>query len=209
MKRRIGHFYDQDIKRGYNDANPTTEDLVQEHGSEDKGAVLPTLNRKRNFTVFLVTMILTETQIDWHARGGLVGRGVLIDYKAYADRNGIKYSPFEAHKVTITAIEEIAREQGIVFQQGDIFLLRTGYTEAIEAIEDVAEQERMGSCPDSAGVEDTMMAVKWFWNNHFSAVAADNVGFEVMRPTVNGVSGSGTTADYGKPIEVNNVIRAN
>lgn len=54
----------------------------------------------------------------------------------------------------------------------------------------------MANSPDSVGIEDTLDAVKWFWNKHFSAVAADNIGFEVMRPTVDGVDGVGTTADY-------------
>lgn len=43
--KRTGHFYDQDIKRGYNDSNPSIQDLVQDHGEEDHSAVLPTLNR--------------------------------------------------------------------------------------------------------------------------------------------------------------------
>ena len=80
-----------------------------------------------------------------------------------------------------------------------MFLVRTGFTEAIEAISDPEEQEQKASSPDSAGIEDTMEAVRWFWNQHFSAVAADNPGFEVMRPTKDGVPASGTTADYGRP----------
>lgn len=83
-----------------------------------------------------------------------------------------------------------------------MFILRTGFTEAIESIGDEAERNRRASSPDSAGVEDTMDAVRWFWNNHFSAVAADNPGFEVMRPTKNGVDASGTTADYGEIFDV-------
>ncbi|KAL1910542.1 hypothetical protein Sste5344_003797 [Sporothrix stenoceras] len=171
------HFYDQDLKRGYNDANPSIGDLVQEHGQEDNQAVFPTLNH-------------------WHMRGGLATRGVLIDYKAYADRKGLNYSPFSPHKVTVDVMDAIAREQGVTLQRGDVLILRTGYMESLQAIEDVDLQEQMASCPDSVGIEDSMEAVKWFWNHHFSAVAADNPGFEVMRPTVNGVDGSGTTADY-------------
>lgn len=124
---------------------------------------------------------------------------MLIDYKAWAERKGTRYSPFSAHKITIAAIEEIAQDQGVVFQRGDMFLVRTGFTEAIEAISDPEEQEQKASSPDSAGIEDTMEAVRWFWNQHFSAVAADNPGFEVMRPTKDGVPASGTTADYGRP----------
>ncbi|BCS28058.1 uncharacterized protein APUU_61106A [Aspergillus puulaauensis] len=171
------HFYDQDLKRGYNDADPTIQDLVQDYGDDDGDGRLPTLNH-------------------WHARGGLATRGVLIDYKSYAERKGLSYSPFTAHKITISAIEEIAHENGIRFQPGDVFILRTGFTEAIEEIADAAERTRLASSPDSAGVEDNIDAVRWFWNRHFSAVAADNPGFEVMRPTKDGVDASGTTADY-------------
>ena len=76
-------------------------------------------------------------------------------------------------------------------------MLRTGYTEALEAAGSVEEQDKMANSPDSVGIEDTMEAVAWFWDQHFSAVAADNIGFEVMRPTKDGVDASGTTADYG------------
>lgn len=133
---------------------------------------------------------------DWHTRGGLAARGVFIDYKAYADEHNIQYSPFSAHKITIDAIEKVAKKQGVTFRRGDVFLIRTGFTEAIEAIDDPEEQAKMASSPDSAGVEDSMDAVRWFWDQHFSAVAGDNPGFEVMRPTKDGVPASGSTADY-------------
>ncbi|KAH8695616.1 hypothetical protein BGW36DRAFT_398798 [Talaromyces proteolyticus] len=155
------HFYDQDLQRGYNGSNPSIHDLVQDYGEEDHAAKIPTLNH-------------------WHARGGLATRGVLIDYKAYAERKGIRYSPFSAHKITISEIEEIASDHGIEFRPGDVFLLRTGFTEAVESTVNEAEKIRLASSPDSAGVEDAIMAVP-----------ADNPGFEVMRPTKGGVDGSG------------------
>lgn len=170
------HFYDQDLKRGYNDSNPSVQDLVQDYGEEDTQARLPTLNH-------------------WHARGGLVTRGVLIDYKAYADKKRIKYSPFDPHKITIAVVEEIARDQGVMFRQGDLFVLRTGYTEAMQDANE-AEQKVMTASQHSVGIENTLEAVKFFWNHHFSAVAADCIGFEVMRPTKDGVDASGTTVDY-------------
>ncbi|OGM47292.1 hypothetical protein ABOM_003792 [Aspergillus bombycis] len=169
------HFYDQDIKRGYNNANPTIEDLSADHIDATRTSI-PTLEH-------------------WHTFGGLATRGVLIDYKAYADRNGIKYSPVSPHKITISEIEKIATEQGVIFQPGDVFLLRTGYTEAIQAATE-DEQAQMIDSPDNAGVEGTLDAVRWFWNHHFSAVAGDNLGFEVMRPSKNGIDATGSTADY-------------
>lgn len=122
---------------------------------------------------------------------------MLIDYKAHADRKGIRYSPFDPHKITIAVVEEIARDQGVVFRQGDLFLLRTGYTEAMQDASE-AEQKVMTSSHDSVGIENTLDAVRFFWNHHFSAVAADCIGFEVMRPTKDGVDASGTTVDYGE-----------
>lgn len=44
-----GHFYDQDLKMGYNGCNPSIQDLEQDYGNEDREAVLPTLNRKCQF----------------------------------------------------------------------------------------------------------------------------------------------------------------
>lgn len=122
---------------------------------------------------------------------------MLVDYKAYAQSKGIIYSPFSPHKITISTIEEIARHQGVIFRQGDVFILRTGLTEAID---DASEEDqlKMINSLDSCGVEDTLEAVRWFWDHDFSAVAADNIGFEVMRPTKDGTEASGTTADYGK-----------
>ncbi|KAF2436541.1 hypothetical protein EJ08DRAFT_667304 [Tothia fuscella] len=115
----------------------------------------------------------------WHQRGGVVGRGVLIDYKAYADTKGIKYSCFEYHSITIAVIEEIARLQKPTFRQGDIIIVRTGLTEALDG---KSEEEQgalmMTGNAGCCGVEGTVEAAKWFWNHHFAAVAGDGMAFE-------------------------------
>jgi hypothetical protein len=134
---------------------------------------------------------------DWHDRGGVVTRGVLIDYKAYADDKGITYSPFEGHKITIAAIEEIARLQDVTFRQGDVILFRTGYVEALDMASHEEQQEMLGT-HKSVGIEQSEEAVKWFWNNHCAAVAADNSGFEVLPPTVDGIDGVGTPKDMSE-----------
>jgi hypothetical protein len=109
---------------------------------------------------------------DWHERGGLVGRGVLIDYKAWADKQGIKYNPFDAHRITIKEIETIAKEQDVEFKQGDIIIVRSGFTEALGEMNAEQQAEAMGS-HRTCGVEGTVDSAKWFWNKHFSAVAGD------------------------------------
>lgn len=110
-----------------------------------------------------------------------MGRGVLIDYKAYADANGITYSCFQTHSISIDTIEEIARIQGVTFQQGDIFLVRTGATEALNGKTAEEQEEVMkAEIPGGAGVESSVRAAKWFWNHHFAAAGGDSMAFECV-----------------------------
>lgn len=160
------HFYHQDLKCGYNGVRPTMEELVQDYGHEDTSKSLPTLNQ-------------------WHDRGGLVGRGVLIDYKAYAEANGITYSPYDNHTITIAEIEKIAKLQGVIFKPGDVLLVRSGYTDELTDA-DPQDQQRKMNTGKSVGVEANDESVKWFWNQHFAAVAGDTVAFEVQPPAKGG-----------------------
>jgi kynurenine formamidase len=132
---------------------------------------------------------------DWHSRGGLVGRGVFIDYKRWADKNGIKYSAFESKKITIKEIETIAVEQAVEFRQGDIFIIRSGYTKAVGEL-NAKQQEEAMSAHRACGVEGTEDSARWFWNKHFSAVAGDAISFEVYPSTLKD-GNEGTVADLG------------
>jgi hypothetical protein len=118
---------------------------------------------------------------DWHKRGGLVARGVFIDYKAWADKNGIKFNPFDAHRITIKEIETIAKEQKVEFKQGDVFIIRSGFTEALGAMNGEQQNEALGT-HRTCGVEGTAESAKWFWNKHFAAVAGDAIAFETIPP---------------------------
>jgi len=169
----LAHFNHQPTGFAYNGVKPTVKELVQEFGNEDKDKKMPTLNH-------------------WHERGGLVGRGVLIDYKAYADKNGIKYNPFDAHRIKTSEIETIAEEQGVTFKQGDIIIVRSGFTEALGVMTGDEQNKALGS-HRTCGVEGTDESAKWFWNKHFAAVAGDAIAFEAIPPLVNGKEG--TTAD--------------
>lgn len=144
---------------------------------------------------------------DWHKRGGLVARGVLIDYKAWADKNNVKYDPFDAHRIKISEIETIAKEQGVTFKQGDVFIIRSGFTEALGAM-NADEQAKALGTHRTCGVEGSTESAKWFWNNHFSAVAGDAIAFETIPPIVDGKEGDVTglvlhqyfLAMFGMPI---------
>lgn len=156
------HFHHQPTGTGYNGCKPTVEALEQPFGKTDTAQDLPTLNH-------------------WHARGGLVGRGVLLDYRAYAEEKGVKYNCFDAHRITIKELEDVARHQGTEFKHGDILIVRSGFTEDLGAGDEKTQEEMLGS-HKAVGVEGTKESAKWFWNKHFSAVAGDAIAFEALPP---------------------------
>lgn len=122
----------------------------------------------------------------WHARGGLVARGVLIDYKAWAEKNGVKYSCFEPHAITVENIEKVAKDQGVEFKPGDVLIIRSGYTEDLSAAGSGEKQQELLGTHQAVGVVGDTETAKWHWNKHFSAVAGDTIGYEHVPPIVDG-----------------------
>jgi hypothetical protein len=170
------HFAHQANGLSYNGVSPRTEDLIQPFGSTDTDKNIPTLNH-------------------WHDRGGLVGRGVLIDYRAYAESKGIEYSCFDAHTITTLDLETIAKHQGTTFKYGDILIVRTGYTEDL-GVANSEQQDKLLYTGKSIGVEGNEQSAKWFWNHHFAAVAGDTMVFEAVPPKLSDGT-DGTNADLG------------
>ncbi|KAL2844110.1 hypothetical protein BJY01DRAFT_235450 [Aspergillus pseudoustus] len=148
------HYYHQDSECGYNGSKPSTEDLVK----PTNGTYMPTLNH-------------------WHERGGLVGRGILIDFKSFAEAKGIAFNPFDDYRITPDQLEAAAEYQGLEFKEGDICLIRTGFTELLTDAS-AEEQSQLLGINKAAGVDPTEDSARWLWNKHFSAVASDNIAFE-------------------------------
>jgi len=156
------HFHHQESQSGYNGVKTNIQELIQEYGKEDHDMKLPTLNH-------------------WHKRGGLVARGVFIDYKRYADENGISFNPFNDDKITVKDIETIAEKQGVTFKPGDVIIIRSGFTEGLTGQSAEKQGELMGS-HRTCGVTGNEETAKWFWNKHFAAVAGDMIAFEHIPP---------------------------
>jgi kynurenine formamidase len=114
---------------------------------------------------------------DWSLRGGIVGRGVLIDYHTWAKNNNIHHPAFERTCISTVEIEEIAKTQGVELRPADILIIRTGWTEWYNGAS--AVKRNAGTTGDKhIGLEGTEDTVKWLWNKHFSAVASDTLAFE-------------------------------
>jgi hypothetical protein len=122
------------------------------------------------------------TALDWTRRGGLAGRAVLIDYVAYAQRKGIKYSAMSRHPIRVSVIKEIANECNIEFHHGDLLLVRSGWIKWYEEHNPEERREKVTNGSQWVGVDGTEETLEFLWNNHFCAVAGDAIGWEVWPP---------------------------
>ncbi|TGO25680.1 hypothetical protein BPAE_0075g00350 [Botrytis paeoniae] len=121
----------------------------------------------------------------WTTRGGIVGRAVLINYVAYAQRHNISYSPVTRHEISVEIIKEIAREQGVVFKEADVLIARSGF---VKWYEEANAEERIRGAKNAhefVGVKSGEETGEWIWNQQFSAVACDTIGFECWPPEAN------------------------
>lgn len=116
----------------------------------------------------------------------MTGRGVLIDFKSYAQNHGINYDQFSGFRIGATELEAVATWQGLTFRAGDILLIRFGVTETLGQMTG-AEQGAAMSSGKMCGLEGSKEMARWLWDRHFAAVASDNTAVEAMPPIIDGV----------------------
>ncbi|CAE6525435.1 unnamed protein product [Rhizoctonia solani] len=125
---------------------------------------------------------ITTNGIHNWARTGIVGRGVLLDFYAYAQRHNLEYGAFSQYGITLDQLKAVQAEQGIEFRHGDILLIRFGFTAQYNALSDERKRE-LAKVPHTwAGVGQSKDFLEWFWDNHFSALAGDSPAFETNPP---------------------------
>ncbi|KIW13346.1 hypothetical protein PV08_08534 [Exophiala spinifera] len=113
----------------------------------------------------------------WSERGGIVGRGVLIDYHSWAVANNVEHPAIRRTPLTVADIERVAQHQGVQFRQGDILIIRTGWTEWYN--NSTGEEQAAGTQGNEhIGLDSTEETVKSLWSRHFAAVASDTLAFE-------------------------------
>ncbi|PNP76573.1 hypothetical protein FNYG_09992 [Fusarium nygamai] len=111
--------------------------------------------------------------------GGIIGRGVLIDWYSWSQRNDISLSPFQTNAVEMSHIHAIIAEENIEFHQGDILFIRVGFTAHYNALSPQEQEDFPNRQPGGLlGLEATEESLKWLWDSGFSAIASDAAGFE-------------------------------
>lgn len=121
---------------------------------------------------------LTNLNKEWVERGGVVGRGVLLDYHRWREQTGKPLVPANSSfSIKTDELDQVIAHQGLHLRPGDILLLHTGFTAWYHA---ASPEERAAATEKGAfiSVESSMVSVKWLWNHHFAALAKDTLGFE-------------------------------
>ncbi|KAG9254757.1 putative cyclase-domain-containing protein [Emericellopsis atlantica] len=116
---------------------------------------------------------------------GIVGRGVLLDYYSWKKQRGEEYDPFTSHEIHLDELLQVARQQRVTFEPGDILIIRSGYISKYHEIErrNPAKLEELGSAsPRLAGVAPTEEIKTWLHDSYFSAVAGDAPAWETWPP---------------------------
>ncbi|KAJ5631573.1 uncharacterized protein N7484_011673, partial [Penicillium longicatenatum] len=88
------------------------------------------------------------------------------------------------HQVRLTDILEVAKENKVTFQKGDILFVRIGVTKEWDTYMTDAQKQAYSdnSSPEHAGVEATTEVLRWLWDTGFAAIASDAISWEVYPP---------------------------
>jgi Putative cyclase len=119
--------------------------------------------------------------IDFWARRGIVGRGVLLDLERTLNASGRSYSPADATAFSVADLELAREHAGVEFSPGCVLLLRTGFLGWYRA-QPWRDRERIAAARRVPGLEHTEDMARYLWDSHAMAVAADNFAVEVWPP---------------------------
>lgn len=132
------------------------------------------------------------------AEHGIAGRGVLLDFRAYANAVGLEYSTSDSYRISYEDLVKCGQHQGIDIrpaaqggdiQIGDILFVRSGWTESYHKATS-EENTRLGlrhfECYDNgdpsvsryAGLKQEENMLDWLHDCYFAAVAGDSPTFE-------------------------------
>lgn len=115
----------------------------------------------------------------WVNKGGIVGRGVLLDYAAWADAKGLKPAVFETTSIPTSTLDEVAAYQGVSLREADILFIRSGYIRGYNNMPLVNRQLMAETNPPHAiGIESSEATMRWIWEHGFAAMVGDQPSME-------------------------------
>ena len=127
-----------------------------------------------------------ELGIEHWAQHGIVGRGVLLDGARYMETQQTPLDMTKKFEMDGDFLEQVAREQKVQLEPGDILILRTGWLEWYKSLDERGREalrdtlgigEAPHACPGLAASQET---AAWLWDRQIAAIAADNVAVEAL-----------------------------
>ncbi|KAL9638689.1 MAG: hypothetical protein Q9164_001397, partial [Protoblastenia rupestris] len=126
---------------------------------------------------------------------GIAGRGILLDWRSYADKKDIPFNSYDADRISYSDLEACGRDQGIDIrpsseggdiQIGDMLFIRSGFIQAYhskppEERNELALRPHIIGPDDGqrwAGLKQEMPMVEWLHDCYFATVAGDCPAFE-------------------------------
>ena len=117
--------------------------------------------------------------IDNLAKRGIAGRGVLADIARYYESVGKSIDYMTAQSIPLEDLEATLKYQKSPLRNGDILLIRTGWTEFYYGLSDM-QKEELARETVVPGIEGSDRVAKWLWDHHLAAVAADSPALEAL-----------------------------
>jgi kynurenine formamidase len=84
------------------------------------------------------------------------------------------------HAISVQELEDMAKDAGVTFLPGDILLIRVGWTKWYDEHNEDDRAKYVTNAYAWAGLKGCEETLEWLWDHHFSAVASDNNGVEVV-----------------------------
>jgi kynurenine formamidase len=117
--------------------------------------------------------------IDRWAERGIAGRGVLLDVARYLENDGRPLTFGQRDVVSVEDLQNCAAAQAVELREGDILLLRTGWTAGYEQASE-AERQRLAASNDWSvpGLVPGHDMAAFLWDSGVSAIATDGPTLE-------------------------------
>jgi len=175
---RLGHHSDEHLDNFYTQASTQWDGLTHvgdfEHGFWG-GVTVQALRQSQDKTLL---------GIDHWARRGIVGRAVLLDVARERERQGRQIDSASDDKISIDDLERTREAQGVEFQPGDVWLLRTGWIAWYEAqpqsVRDALAADTFAMRLPGLACSEAM--AEYIFDRHPAAVASDCPALESWPP---------------------------
>ena len=116
----------------------------------------------------------------WSSR--IVGRAVLADVARWRENRGAPLDPGAGDHISPQDLRDTLDAQGVTLEMGDILLIRTGWLSWYRRL-DHRERAELPATLRVSGLAPTEDTLRFLWDAHVAAVAADNPSLETWPAT--------------------------